>query len=47
MNGWTPDMVMRLPVTVHRALVAMLQADDEASQPKSDNPFQIPDDLKP
>ncbi len=36
MNGWTPDMVLRLPASVHQSLVKMLQADDQAHAPKSD-----------
>jgi hypothetical protein len=35
MNGWTPEMVMRLPQSVHGSLVQMLIDDDKASAPKS------------
>jgi hypothetical protein len=33
MNGWTPDMVMRLPQAVHARLVQMLLDDDKPSTP--------------
>ncbi len=33
---WTPDVVMRLPKSVHSRLVQMLLDDDAASAPKSD-----------
>jgi hypothetical protein len=35
MNGWTPDMVMRLPQSVHEHLVQMLIDDDAANSPKT------------
>jgi hypothetical protein len=32
---WTPDVVMRLPTSVHARLVQMLLDDDAASKPTS------------
>lgn len=34
MNGWTPDMVLRLPKSFHASLVEMLIEDDKANAPK-------------
>jgi hypothetical protein len=41
MNGWTPDMVMRLPNSVHRSLVQMLLDDDKPSTPTPDGGFNL------
>jgi hypothetical protein len=37
MNGWTPQMVWRLPKSVHAELVQMLLEDDKAHAPKSEH----------
>lgn len=37
MNGWTPEMVMRQPASVHARLVQMLKDDDKPSTTNADS----------